>query len=91
MTGYLPGRSKDRSRGLDLTRVMSASENCLVAGMANLDLLGGSLKRTDDDDDAMTVWDPILLKYMCTNCYTPFPPSKMLKKHWNSLYLHAKL
>ena len=22
---------------------------------------------------------------------TPFPPSKMLKKHWNSLYLHAKL
>lgn len=20
-----------------------------------------------------------------------FPPSKMLKKHWNSLYLHAKL
>ena len=55
MMGYLPGRSKDRSRGLDLTRVMSASENCLVAGMANLDLLGGSLKRTDDDDDAMTV------------------------------------
>ncbi|VDH97750.1 uncharacterized protein LOC143068885 [Mytilus galloprovincialis] len=52
---YIPGRSKDRSRGLELSRVMSASENCLVSGMANIDLLGGSLSRTVDDDDAMTV------------------------------------
>ncbi|XP_052106013.1 uncharacterized protein LOC127738707 [Mytilus californianus] len=55
MARYIPGRSKDRSRGLELSRVMSASENCLVSGMANLDLLGGSLSRTVDDDDAMTV------------------------------------
>lgn len=53
--GCYPGRSKDKSRGLVLTRVMSASENCLVSGMANMDLLGSSLKRSDDEDDAMTV------------------------------------
>lgn len=53
-TAYDHGRSKDRSRGLALSRVMSASENCLVSGTTNV-LVDGRFGRSEDNDDAMTV------------------------------------
>lgn len=53
-TTYDQGRSKDRSRGLEFTRVMSASENCLVSGTSNV-LVGRSRIHSEENDDAMTV------------------------------------